>query len=366
MSVLSDCWENIIGITRKEDACLTGAPDNYSASLSGLYLDELRGVNLRFVDDLTADLWGMAENSIENAIRTFKMDVMAELLKHNKERYQKFIGNIGSQRFKNSRSLSKDYSGVRVYCNDIRGGVFKLNAIGVLMDTTAAFDVTVYDNLSEIPVDTIAVTSVANTYTVTTLASPLELPLSEDEYDNLEYFFIYSRGSMQPKDNKATCGCGGVKWCWSTDNPCFVDKALKDRWRQWAMIGGISGDTIADREDWGVTEYMNGIVLIGEFICDKFIYLCNENTDFTSEVDQAIAYSVLYKAGEFLMDEFLDTTEVSRFTALGLESINNNRQYYNERYVVMIDFIVNNLDIERYGCLQCLPTMGFKRQVQML
>ena len=366
MSVLTDCWTNIIGISRKDDECLTGAPVNYNVSNSELYLDELRGINLRFVQDIAADLWDMCDKAIENGIKTFRMDMMNELLKVNKERYEKFIGNIGSQRFKNSRALTHTYAGVRVYCNDIKGGVFKINAVGVLMDTSAAFNLVLYNNLSDIPVQTIAVTSVADTLTTTTLATPIELDLSTNEYDNMEYFFVYTLGAMQPKDNKATCGCGGVKWCWSTDNPCFANKALKDRWRTWAMIGGINGNTIADREDWGVSEYMNGIILIGEMKCDKFIYLCNDDSDYATEIDQAIAYAVLYKSGEYLMDEFLDTGEVSRFTALGEEAVNFNRDYYNARYNVMIGFIRDNLDVERYGCLICRPQMGFKRQQQVL
>lgn len=367
MSVLNDCWNKIVGITRNTE-CLEqyNRPDDYNTSLSGLYLDELRGINLMFVQDTGQDLWDKINIAYQNAIRTFKSDIVGEILKYNKLRYSSFIGNIGSQRYKNNLALTKQYAGVRMYCNDIKGGIFNLKAIGVILNTSSTFNLEIYDNLSETPLHTIELTSVANKFNVTNI-TPIELQLSDSNYDNLEYFFLYQRGSMQPKDNKPTCGCGGVNWCFNVEHPCFADaKATKERWRQFAMIGGIEGDTIADREDWGIAGNMNGIVLIGEFKCDLYTLFCNDNMDFENEpIGQAVAHAINYKWGEFVMDYFLDTQNISRYTTLGLEAINNNREYYNARYAVMVNFITENLDISQYGCLSCksLQNAKFSRQL---
>lgn len=369
MSVLNNCWSNIVGYTRS-DTCINydEAPDNYSESKSGLYLDELKGINLKWTEDTGGYLWEKLQNAYENAIRTFKIDSISEILKTHKRRYEDFNGNIGSQRFRTSLNLTGNYAGVRMYCNDIKGAFFTLKAIGVLMDKTETFSINVYDNLSEDIIKTIEVNSIANKISITNLAEPLVLNLSQDNYDNMEYFFIYNRGTKQPKDNKSTCGCGGVNWCFKKESPCFADaKATKDRWRQWAMVGGIQGDDISTREEWGVSQEMYGIVLIGEFTCDKFVYLCSDDTDYEyDEVGQAIAHAIAYKWGEFVMDYFLDTPEISRSTMLGLDAINNNRQYYNQRYAVMIDFISNNIDTSKYGCLSCRPVQGAKINRQLL
>jgi hypothetical protein len=369
MSVLNNCWDNIVGITRN-GKCLDKIyrPVDYNTSLSGLYLDELKGIDLKIVESTGGDIWDKVSVSYENAVRAFKMDVMAEILKTHKTRYDNFIGNIGSQRFTRNLSLNKSYAGIRMYCNDIKGGLFTLKSIGVIMDKTETFDIDIYDNLSEDIQHTIEVSSIANKVSITNLQTPIELQLSVDNWDNLEYYFLYNRGTKQPKDNKPTCGCGGVHWCFKPETPCFADaKQTKDRWRQYAMIGGIQGDDIAIREEWGVTQEMNGIILIGEFNCDKFSYLCNSNMDFeVDEIGQAVAHAIAYKWGEFTMDYFLDTKEVSRYTTLGIESINNNREYYNARYAVMIDFIASNLDTEKYGCLSCKPVQNARLSRQLL
>ncbi len=367
MSVLQNCWENIVGYSRENELPDYKRPTNYNLSLSGLYVDELRGINLNIINDTTGYLWSKLKNAYDNSIRVFKSDIMNEILKHHKTRYDQFIGNIGSQRFSRSLNLTGTYAGIRMYCNDIKGGSFKLNAIGILMDKAETFDIDIYNNLSEEPIHTISVTSQPNKVSIVNI-EPILLQLSDNNYDNLEYFFIYPRTTKQPKDNKPTCGCGGVHWCFNSENPCFADaKATKDRWRQYAMIGGISGDDISARENWGITQEMNGIILIGEFNCDKYSYFCNPNMDFENEeIRQAIAHAINYKLGEFIMDFFLDTENISRFTVLGHEAINNNRTYYNSRYSVMINFIAENIDTSKFGCLSCKSVQNAKFSTQRL
>ncbi len=371
MSVLRDCWNNIIGITRTPDLCLNNdnIPPDYDYSNSGLYIDELKGINLRFVEDTggNLDLWTKIERARENAIRTFQVDVMQEIMKSNKLRFEAFRGNIGSQKYTRNLMLSNTYAGVRFYANDIRGGIFKLTGINTIFGTTGTFNIDIYSNLSPDKITTITVNSVANRVESNPFTA-IELPLWNDEYENIEYYFVYTTAGNIPKDNNTTCGCGGVSWCFNRKNPCFATgKATKDRWRQFAMVGGITGNDLSIIDEWSTGQNMNGLILVGSYKCDPLIYLCNENTDYeTNQVDQAIAYAVLYKTGEFIMDEFLDTQEISRYTALGLEGINNNREYYNLRYTAMIDFIKINLDIEQFGCLTCKPTYPLTKGFQKL
>jgi hypothetical protein len=363
MSVLNSCWDNIIGFTRAPINCKSEylLPVDYDLSMSGLYLDELKGINLNFVEDTDGDvdLWTKVIRSHENAIRTFKMDVITEILKKNKYRYEIFDGNIGSQRYTRNLSLSKTYAGIRMYCNDIKGAYFELRGFGLLMNITETFTISIYDNLNTDPIYEYNVNSIANRISNNNI-TPIKLPLSSDDIENIEYYFVYTIGAKQPKDNKISCGCGGTSWCFNLKNPCFIDsKQTKERWRQYAMIGGITGNDLTIREDWSVTSEMNGLVIYGQFNCDKELYICNERSDFENDpVDQAIAYAILYKNGEFLMDEFLNTSQVSRSTLIGKEEMISNRDYYNNRYNVMINFIVDQIDISKYGCLVCKPAHG--------
>lgn len=372
MSVLPSCWDNIIGITRKEDFCIDDVdrPVDYNISKSGLYIDELKGINLRFVQDLgtqnsSDDLWTKIERAKENAIRTFQMDILSEIRKLNSPRIDLFKGNIGSQKYTRNLALTQTYAGVRMYCNAIRGGYFHLTGINTIFATTGAISISLYSNLSPDPIETFTLNTIANR--VESNALNITLPLWNDEYDNLEYYFIYEP-TQTPKDNQPTCGCGGVQWCFNRTRPCFADgKAVKDRWRQFAMVGGITGDDITLREDWATTQAMNGLILIGQYKCNPSIYFCNDDADYeNNDYDIAVAYSIDYKTGEFLMDEFLDTQEITRFTALGLEAIDNLRTEYNARYIAMINYLRDNLDVNRFGCLKCKPAMGFNKGFQKL
>jgi len=370
MSVLRDCWNNIIGITRTPDLCLDNSniPPDYDYSNSGLYIDELKGINLRFVEETGGanDLWTKIERARENAIRTFQLDVMQEIMKYNKPRYDIFKGNIGSQKYTRNLTLSQTYAGVRFYANDIRGGIFKLSGINTIFGTTGTFDIDVYSNLSPDKITTISVNTVANRVESNPFTA-IEFPLWNDEYENIEYYFVYSAAGNIPKDNNTTCGCGGVSWCFNRKNPCFATgKATKDRWRQFAMVGGITGNDLSIIDEWSTGQNMNGLILIGSYICDPMIYLCSDMSDYdTNIIDQSIASAIMYKSGEYLMDEFLDTQEISRYTALGLEAINNNREVYNLSYSKMIDYIAKSIDVEQFGCLTCKPayplTKGFQK-----
>jgi hypothetical protein len=370
MSVLPDCWINIIGITRDSDSCLNNteiSPD-FDISNSGLYIDELKGINLRMVSDTGGDIWTKVERARENAIRTFQIDVMSEIMKTNKLRYDLFKGNIGSQKYSRNLALTNSYAGVRIYCNDVRGGKLKITGVNAIFGTTGPVTITVYNNLSPDPITSFNINTTANRVE-SNVITPIELDLWNDEADNLEYYFIYTVGDNIPKDNNTTCGCGGVSWCFNKKNPCFAaGKVTKDRWRQFAMVGGITGNDTAEIEDnWSTSSNMNGLILVATYECSPMIYLCNEMTDYENNTtDQAIAYAVLYKSGEFLMDEFLDTQEISRYTALGLEAVNNNRVYYNERYAAMLNFIASNIDIAQWGCLACKPVFNLSKAYQKL
>ncbi len=63
MSVtIPECWDEVVGITRRNCDCLTydTVPVGYDIALSGLYLDELKGIDLFKVNASGAeceDLW---------------------------------------------------------------------------------------------------------------------------------------------------------------------------------------------------------------------------------------------------------------------------------------------------------------------
>ena len=88
--------------------------------------------------------------------------------------------------------------------------------------------------------------------------------------------------------------------------------------------------------------------------------------DDEHKLDAAMAWAILYKTGEFLTNYIMDTGEVSRYTLLGTEALNENRVYYNKRYAILVDWLAQNMDDDRNDCLKCKSPMGLRRRTQLI
>jgi hypothetical protein len=133
------------------------------------------------------------------------------------------------------------------------------------------------------------------------------------------------------------------------------------------MVGGVSGDDLSIRDDWGTTRDARGLILHGDYGCDTLGILCSDHSDWSGNVvDQSIAWALIYKAGSFLSGYIMDSEEINRYTLLGIDGLTANMAYYEERYKVMLEFIAENIELDRNECLKCKPPHGYKRYSQML
>jgi len=349
MSTLPECFANSIGLSRTDDSCVDF---DVTASLSGLYVDELPGMSLRILNatDNSTTLLEKMTRARENAVNTFKVDLTQEVLKYKEPIRDRFTGDIGYKQFKTLVSGTHTYYGLRMY-SDVRGGSFTLRSITIILNTTEALNLFIYDEYDLLY--TIPITSQADRPKTTDI-TPIELSLDRN------YYFLFDPVGV-PYSNKLTCGCGTYRWCFCPETPCY--KPSRDKWTEWAMIGGVTGEVLAEREDWSCSTCANGLSLHGNFTCSMMNALCNEDSDFVNnEIDVAMAWAILYKTGEFLTNYIMDTGEVSRYTLLGTEALNENRVYYNKRYAIMIDFIAKSLDDDRDDCLRCRPPMGMGKR----
>jgi hypothetical protein len=350
------CFESIIGFSRKENLCVTEDWDaDYATSESGLYIDELPGFPQGFVDSLGGnyDIWEKMTNSLENAVRAFKIDVMAEILKYWEPARKRYKGDIGGRSFTNTISACGTYAGLRMY-SDIIGGTYIVRGFWLILNVTEAVTLEIYDEYDLLHTYTLNATAGKPTYTAIT---PLELTLDRN------YYFLYTSSGL-PYNNKLTCNCGGYKWCFNEENPCF--KASRDGWTEWAMVGGVCGTDLDERDDWSVTREGAGMIIHGDFTCDILGTLCTEHSDWTTEIGFAIANAIWYKTGDFLSVYVMDSEEVSRKTLLGTEQWASNRAYYLERYTAMLNFIAENFEAEENDCLKCRPPLGYSKRIQML
>jgi hypothetical protein len=239
--------------------------------------------------------------------------------------------------------------------SDIIGGSYILRGFWLLLDTTEAVTLEIYDEYD-----------LLYTYNLTSHAgkpfynaiTPLELPLIGN------YYFLYTAtgGSY---NNKLGCNCGGYHWCFDLDHPCYTH--TRDNWTEWAMVAGVCGDDLSIRDDWATSREAKGLILHGDFTCDVFGTLCSDHSQWTSnEIDFAIANAIWYKTGDFLAIYVMDTEEVSRKALLGVEQWNANRAFYNERYATLISYIAENFEEDRNECLKCRAPLGYKHSYQLL
>ena len=354
------CFSSIIGFSRKDELCLDHGANSdwvstYSDSESGLYIDELPGFPIRFVSSLGGkyDVWEKMTNSLDNAINTFKVDVVAGILKNNEPIRSRFKGDIGCKTF-TSTLTSCTYQGLRLY-SDIIGGVYNLRGFYLILDTTGVVTIGIYDEYDLLYTYTVNAIAGRPVYTAIT---PLTLTLDRN------YYFLYQTAG-KAYDNRLDCNCGGWRWCFNIYNPCFGPSRMN--WTEWAMVAGVCGDTLADRADWGTQVQARGLMLRGDFNCDIIGTLCDEYSDFSgnNEIATAMANAIWYKTGEYLSVYVMDSEEVCRQTLLGIEQWNSNREFYAERYKAMIDFISEQWQADQ-ECLKCRDTFGFKLDSQML
>ena len=362
------CFADIIGFTRKTDVCVDGYLAEYSDSDSGLFVDELQGMNLRILNSTGGNygIWEKLTNARENAVSTFKLDVMAEILKTKEPARSKFNGDIGGKSF-SSKLTADTYQGLRMY-SDIYGGSFTLRGVTFILDTTENVTLKIFsgedDETGATALYTITTNSIGGN--LTSLAgrpkynaiTPIQLSLNGD------YYFLYQTSSLA-YNNKLTCNCSGFKWCFNLQTPCY--RPSRDRWTEWSMVAGVHGVDVNSRDDWSTSREARGLILHGDFGCDTLGILCTEHTDFENDmVDKAMAHAINFKTGSFLSGYILDSEEVGRYTLLGIDALTANMVYYEERYKTMIEFIADNIELDRNECLKCKSPAGYKRQAQML
>jgi hypothetical protein len=366
---ITDCFQNILGITRKPCPCVDdeNIPTDYDISLSGLYIDELRGIDLIMIDKAgnCTDLWDTVQRCYDQATKKYTVDFMNAFFQENRLKFRAFSGNIGNFKSKSNAAISQKFAGMRIYCNDVKDGKLIIEDVGVIFGDTNLVNISLYssEDLST-PIKTWSITPQANKPTFSNANSYVELPLTGQYIDNVEYFLLYEAAGHTPKDNTIGCGCAGVRWCFNTANPCFaIPGAHKDAWRQFAMIGGTQGADIEEATDWGAAINANGLIIKAQFVCNPTSLYCNDTMDFINDpVAIGIAFALFYKTGELICDHILASKEINRYTLSGREGIELNRAFYMEKYNEMISYVTKAINPDYTGCVMCDDRWGIQKQ----
>jgi len=363
MSINLDCFENVIGITETECECYGDIESQ--ESLSGLYLDQL--VELADVFQLVdcqngSDVSEVISNSIEQAKQEFLADFNANILNRFKIRRNPFSGVIGKPTFKRTMSLTDGkIAGVRIYCDNIKSGVLKINKLGGVFSKNGTLDITIVNSIDE-EVGVYTINTVANRYALTTV--DIELPLYSDMQERLEYYMYYDVDvTNQPKDNEIKCGtCGSFKPRFNTVRPYFYQHVGSQyNWANWIMVGGLH---MTKPESWmelcntitTSSNLMYGLMFQIELTCSPNTIICKDNMYYDKDpVSHAVAHAIRYKAGSIIIDKILRSGMINRLTLLNREEKQANLDDMMGRYWNLITYIVDNVSITENDCYACKP-----------
>lgn len=357
MSITDPCYSSIIGLTRTNCECL-GCDADDEISDSGLYIDELEPLNSQLItnraDCEKGDLCQIMRTAREEAVKTFKKDLIIELMRWNELARLPFKGSIGTLKYTNSLTLNKTYSGIRIMGADVRSGYLMIKNIRTIFEENGFFNVYIYNNIGDL-VETVLVQSVANTLTSNDV--DIELPLHYDFLDNVKYFIIYESAGRTPKNVDAGCE-------WDICKPCFTK--YHKGWEAWLMVSSYTTNTLAFIDSSSTltgNSTMNGLILDVELICKTEEVICKDAFDFDGNpYAMSAAFAIQYMSGIRLIESFLGDTEINRYVVANRETLVNFRAVFLENYQKEIQFLGEKLDINNNDCLQCLDKYGFSKQ----
>lgn len=328
-------------------------------------LDELEGLNLQIPSGAAGcegGLWTTLDRARNQGITQFKSDFYGDLITKYRHKRKPFIGAMGQTRYKNTLTLSKNFAGISVRTNNIKGGIMRIKRIGTAFTQTGNLSLSIYNDLQDAVLQTEALTTEANKVKWNTIATPIDLPMTDEGGAAIRYDFLYTVATApgSPKDNGISCGCGGYKPVFSLSSPKFrpMNNAASG-WEMYVMIGSASGDTITTGNDRDTLtfgqSYLNGIILDVEFLCDFSDILCASISDFEDNpLAGTIAASIRYMSGMFLIDAILASGNINYYTMTDRERLMQKKASYAKEYEYrMKEVIVPAVNIDHNDCLIC-------------
>lgn len=369
MSALS-CFDNIVGLSRTECNCYDVSGAN--TSLSGLYLDELEGMNIKKINALEdCSKGGLVERwqkIWENAINNTRADIITNSQKFVEPRFEPYSGVIGlAQKNATVTNISKQYAFIRFICRELVASSITIKKFGAVFEATGTKDILVYNNLNELK-GSFTINTVANVHTETVLTTPMVLPLFDERVERVEYYFVYEVGANRPKNNALNCVSCGTSYIFDKNRPCWqTPTAKKISWSNFVCVASGQTDTLDFETSTTHSEfstYMMGLTIGMTIACNFLEYLCSDDFDFVNDpVAASLALALRYKAGELFIYDIVNSGDVNRYTMIDSEQLQANAAFYATRYKEMVEYVSANIDLTKSDCWICKEFFGFQKQM---
>lgn len=352
-----ECLSKIIGITNTDCPCiLNGLTVEEKAALtestSGLFLDDLPGgVNLRSVSQLDSckNFAQMAISAREGAVKMIYADMLAALSVKYKTGKGAFVGNIGRPSYATTLQTTKRYQYMRLRPTEQSDAVMKITGLRIIVDRAATLPVVILSAPTEGNQGTelfrTEIETVANNYSAIQLPSTgLSFPLSADGQP-LDLYVVWDKGiagAANPKDLKIDCNCG------------FKGNGFS----QYFKVEGGELDDINMLTTGTRDTYSHGITMDVDVRCVPGNLICRE-FDRENAIAVTMAWAVMYKAGELLIEDVMKSNEVTRYTMMNREYLWGKRNHFKKEYETRIQYLSSVIDVSSSDCFICRDNKMF-------
>jgi len=350
-----DCLNNIIGLSETTCNCEGTPPAEYNESKSGIFLDQLEGIELKALQGAEScedgGLWDLMTRARRNGINEFTSDLLACVQQTYRPRKSNWTGILGQTTFNSTISPATTHAGIKVNALNLKGAYMTVKRIGVLVNYTGNVTIKVFsnENLSTL-IQSYVVPAVANTLTWFSIPVPLELPLWSYNVSAINYYVLLDLTSAPflPLNNKKDCNCGG-----NSTKPYL----------NWIDFIGGKTSNINDFSSFQTSsnKELFGLVLDAAMTCKMAQVICTDEEPLDFENDgyaKKMAYAIRFKAGQILLQDLYNSPNINRFTLMDRERLVAYIKYYGEEYSKWIDFLCQNVQIDNNCCYVCKNDNG--------
>jgi hypothetical protein len=320
-----DCFDNIIGI---HNLCTPVTPT------SGFYIQDLRGINLSVanaaIDNETMSGITLIEEKItfsQNAILAHLRTHLADKLKINSIIQNDTVGFFKDNMVSVPLEASK-LKGIRLSLNQYPYLEFSPTKIWLKLSQAITTDIFIYDLMTGELLDTLPITTVANT--------PTAIVINKSYFSQKQklHLFICIDSSVsntfQTSVNKTSC---------SSCNGSYSNRYI-------SFSGGEIGS--ADQKIYSnitSSSGTNGLSLEYSLNCSLEPFLCN--------MGNQIAWPLLHKVGSEIMKELTASRRLNSIINIdkGLNEI--LQKEYEEEYMASMSALLNNMKVPNDICFNC-------------
>ena len=357
-STVFECLQNIVGITESQCPCLiNGLTQNeitaIKTSTSGLFTDDLEGgLQLKAINGIDA-CKGFAKLSLDardEAIKRTSHDVILMLNSKFSKKKESFTGAIGTLTISQPHTMLKRYGGVQIKPNEISDGIITLKGGNLALTYNGNVELKIIRSFVGSDIGTLIasvnVNSNSSGFVAFQLPQPLKLPLQVDK-QAVEYYVVFDRTlllGVQPMNNKTTCNCG------------TAEKIL----HQYVNVYGVEFDNITQLNNKTIDSMAHGLSLNVSIDCSNQNFICREFNE-NDAVSLVLAYCVLYKTQELLIESVLGSPEVNRYTMMHREYLWGKRNHFRAEYENRIKYLGADevIDLNDTDCYICKDNTMF-------